>query len=433
MANVHQVTIAQDTVPTPLASGDHPYPLRRRFLTIVLPLLLVALAGLLFTVAQALSLSVERTYQAEASGLHAMLGAVAKAEDLGTWDTALSGTFHGRSSPMSAVLASEGKELSLGCILLLDGSGATVAGANEQKCPTIARVDLVAAAENGSSFREEDGPPSLWTVITKVASAKAGHSLFVLTAQPAGARESRLGVQTLAWIGGLALGLLGALGFGTVFVLRAQTDIDARTAALREARSALASYVSANTRRRAGGATGARSIEATVLFLDIRDFSSFAEDSTAREAADLVSQVAGIAFRSIAAHGGDVDRLLGDGAIAWFEGDDRRANAMRAAGEMLRLLRDADLPRGVGVGVHDGPVVEAEIGAGDRKDATVLGRTVNLASRLCAAAAAGELVASLRMEDPENGSDLELSATERLDLKGLRDGVDVRRFKLRPK
>ena len=124
------------------------------------------------------------------------------------------------------------------------------------------------------------------------------------------------------------------------------------------------------------------------------------------------------------------NRLLGDGIIAWFEGDDRQANAWRAAGEILKRLHEAGLPREIGMGMHDGYLIEAEIGAGERKDATILGDTVNIAARLCARAEPGELIASQVVGELPQGSVLYNTGSGDLDLKGHRRMVSVVRYRL---
>ena len=91
--------------------------------------------------------------------------------------------------------------------------------------------------------------------------------------------------------------------------------------------------------------------------------------------------------------GGDVDKLIGDAVLARFQGADAEARAIGAAREAIRLLDQADLPRGVGIGIYTGEVISGTVGSADRMDFTVIGDTVNLAARLCTAASRGEIVA----------------------------------------
>ena len=105
--------------------------------------------------------------------------------------------------------------------------------------------------------------------------------------------------------------------------------------------------------------------------------------------------VAGFAVGVVEANGGHVDKFLGDGLMAWFDeapgaADLGAPRAIAAAASLLRCLGefDADLARRgvapirIGVGLHAGDVVRGNLGAGRRKQWTVIGDTVNLASRM---------------------------------------------------
>ena len=86
-------------------------------------------------------------------------------------------------------------------------------------------------------------------------------------------------------------------------------------------------------------------------------------------------------------HGGMVDKFMGDGAIACFGVPDpsptAAADAIRAALALLAGLAAADEPRlRVGIGVHLGPVLMGDIGGATQFQFTVIGDTVNVASRL---------------------------------------------------
>ena len=105
------------------------------------------------------------------------------------------------------------------------------------------------------------------------------------------------------------------------------------------------------------------------------------------------------------AHGGTLDKFLGDGMMAvWgtpVQAKDDAVRAVKAANEMRRALRDvvnvARIGRGeeplkVGYGIATGRVISGAMGARRRLDFTVIGDTVNLSSRLCGQAAAAQVL-----------------------------------------
>ncbi len=97
----------------------------------------------------------------------------------------------------------------------------------------------------------------------------------------------------------------------------------------------------------------------------------------------------------VARHGGDVDKLIGDALLARFEGEAKESRAIAAARDIQSAVEAAGLPRGVGIGVYTGQAISGPIGPEARRDYTVIGDSVNIAARLCAAAARGEIVADV--------------------------------------
>jgi class 3 adenylate cyclase/CheY-like chemotaxis protein len=136
----------------------------------------------------------------------------------------------------------------------------------------------------------------------------------------------------------------------------------------------------------------------TVLFADIRNFSALAEMLTTEEVADLLNSYFVRACEPILQQGGWIVKLLGDGILAMFEararGPSHAERALKAAlflcivaqrfDEWLkRRFPGKDLPDfAVGVGVHTGDVMVCRINTGAGVDTTIIGDTVNVASRL---------------------------------------------------
>lgn len=136
----------------------------------------------------------------------------------------------------------------------------------------------------------------------------------------------------------------------------------------------------------------------TVLFADIRNFSSLAEMLSTEEVADLLNSYFVRACEPILQQGGWIVKLLGDGILAMFEararGPSHAERALKAAlftcivaqrfDEWLkRRFPDKELPDfAIGVGVHTGDVMVCRINTGAGVDTTIIGDTVNVASRL---------------------------------------------------
>ncbi|WP_158971106.1 adenylate/guanylate cyclase domain-containing protein [Chachezhania sediminis] len=391
--------------PDPIA----PFPLRRRFVTWVVPGLVVMVIALLVVISQALSGTAERLYRQETAFKHRLLVA------------AMAGPDAPGSAPQRERLETEAGELGFNCAAIRSADDQLIVATSAAGClqdrtelfETLGQTDM-------SAFTERVTDATQWVVASLVDRGAGALPLIVVTQQDARSLEGLIGATTKLWLAVIFLGLAAVLGVAMWLIGLAQTQIDNRTAALVLARQSLARFVSRHVQSSAGADDGAaRRLPATVLFLDIRDFSGFADGARPEEITALVNRVAEVAFAQILAHGGDVDRLLGDGLIAWFEGEDRRDRAWRAVAAILPELDAAALPRGVGAGLHDGDVVEATLGAGERLDHTVLGGTVNIAARLCARAGAGRVIASDQMGPPPADVQAAIHGKEALTLKGV--------------
>ncbi len=145
---------------------------------------------------------------------------------------------------------------------------------------------------------------------------------------------------------------------------------------------------------------GGRIRRVAILFCDIRGFTALTERRGAEEVVGLLNRHMEAMCEEIRRHGGVVDKFVGDLVMATFgtvreaADDARRAAACAVAMQRSRAaLNAADAtPIQVGVGVSFGDVVAGCMGGSRRLDYTVVGERVNLASRLCGAARAGEVV-----------------------------------------
>jgi adenylate cyclase len=123
----------------------------------------------------------------------------------------------------------------------------------------------------------------------------------------------------------------------------------------------------------------------TILFSDIRGFTAFCEEKDPAVVVDLLNEYMAGMVKIIVRYHGNVNKFIGDGILAIFSDEDEEAvpgdHALRAVrcGTEMALLPGKFK---TGVGIHSGPAVVGNIGSEDKMEYTVLGDTVNLASRL---------------------------------------------------
>jgi adenylate cyclase len=144
----------------------------------------------------------------------------------------------------------------------------------------------------------------------------------------------------------------------------------------------------------------------TVLFADIRGFTRISEHASPEKIVQLLNRYFSAMTDIIFAHGGTLDKYLGDGMMALFGAptvtEKDASNAMSAAVAMQRRmlsindeLRAEGYPEiGIGIGLHTGEAVVGYIGSERRSEYTAIGDTVNTASRLESNAKAGEILVS---------------------------------------
>ena len=171
---------------------------------------------------------------------------------------------------------------------------------------------------------------------------------------------------------------------------------------------------------------------AAVLFVDIRGFTALSEAKLAFDIVYILNTFFAEAGRAVEAAGGRVDKYIGDGLMALFEHADGLGPAARNALAAVaaidaslakvnrRLTGEIDAPLSLAMGLHGGPLVSGRIGYGEAGRPTVIGRVVNVASRLetLAKARGVELALSLACAEAV-GLDLTTLEIEAADLRGL--------------
>lgn len=131
-------------------------------------------------------------------------------------------------------------------------------------------------------------------------------------------------------------------------------------------------------------------LEVSVLVCDVRDFTSFAARSSAKEVVARLNELFEIVVPIVGRHGGHVDKFLGDGLLGVFGAPepypDHADRAVLAACEMASKVNSREeLGLAIGVGVNTGLVVAGSIGGGGRLNFSVIGDAVNVAARVEAA------------------------------------------------
>jgi adenylate cyclase len=191
--------------------------------------------------------------------------------------------------------------------------------------------------------------------------------------------------------------------------------------------------------REEGVGSRPRAAQATVLFADLVGFTSFSETSGPEEVVDLLDGFLSLAVEAIFAAGGTLDKFIGDCVMAFFgapmEQADHAQRAVQAAIEIQRGLAEWNARRAAEgrpalvarVGLNSGPVVVGDIGSRRRVDYTVLGNTVNVASRLENYARPGDIVIGPETHRLLNGS-VETEPLGEVQLKGLQQRVEAYRI-----
>jgi adenylate cyclase len=128
-------------------------------------------------------------------------------------------------------------------------------------------------------------------------------------------------------------------------------------------------------------------VELSMLFVDIRDFTGFAEKTPAPQVVSTINRMFDRAVPVIHDHGGHVDKFVGDGLLAVFGAPRRLPNHAAAAVGAARAIANAvdaefDGSLTVGIGVHTGRVVAGNVGGAGRFEFSVIGDPVNVAARI---------------------------------------------------
>lgn len=151
---------------------------------------------------------------------------------------------------------------------------------------------------------------------------------------------------------------------------------------------------------------GGKLQEVTMLYSDIRGFTAMSESKPPHEIVNMLNEYFEVMVEVIFQYGGTLDKFVGDEIIALFGApisiEEAPVKAVYCALEMQKALREFNRTRAaenhepirVGIGINTGLVVTGYIGSSKALQYTAIGDAMNVASRLCSAAKAGEIIVS---------------------------------------
>lgn len=182
-----------------------------------------------------------------------------------------------------------------------------------------------------------------------------------------------------------------------------------------------------------GFSIGGRRVVVSVLFCDLRGFTSLSGNIDPEETIEVLNTYYTLMFEAVSSHGGVINQMIGDGLMALFGAPQALENSAQSAFDaaqdmvaMIEMLNQERLANGeveikIGIGIATGEVVAGYVGTDSRAMYTCIGSTVNLAARL---EAQTKVVGCTLLADQATKSEL----VGTVELQGMPD-VEIRGFK----
>ena len=185
---------------------------------------------------------------------------------------------------------------------------------------------------------------------------------------------------------------------------------------------------------------GGKESEVTILFSDIRGFTSMSEKLNPTEIVKLLNKYFKSMIDVVFKYNGTLDKIVGDELMVLYgvplKADDDTHNAVKTAIKMFialdkfnqKIVKEGYKPFKIGIGINKGKAVSGNIGSEQQMNYTVIGDTINLGARLCSHAKSGEILISKSVKDAI-GDKYNFNSIPSIEVKGKENAIDVWLYK----
>ena len=185
---------------------------------------------------------------------------------------------------------------------------------------------------------------------------------------------------------------------------------------------------------------GGKESEVTILFSDIRGFTSMSEKLNPTEIVKLLNKYFKSMIDVVFKYNGTLDKIVGDELMVLYgvplKADDDTHNAVKTAIKMFialdkfnqKIVKEGYKPFKIGIGINKGKAVSGNIGSEQQMNYTVIGDTINLGARLCSHAKSGEILISKSVKDAV-GDKYNFKSIPSIEVKGKENAIDVWLYK----